>query len=515
MESGSAGDAAAGGERQTSKRHTRRKDQIPFLNGAARATVDHLREMAEHDPLFSLVPPSFDSADGSEWYSLAAAMDEGSAQSRRRTEPGGKSVSSKQGATKRTNPDQPKGSPLSSGYCAKQSAPSSTGSQDGSSSFDKAPSADGAWLKQNGKLVVINGLEVTFADGCVAPLLKLPDIYVIELEGQEYFAEHHQGKLIWNDGDVWEFQEPDGPSSTETEVQVATDANPATPQTQVPEAVSSIAPPPQIDQEDQGAGGSTKAKSKSQKPKRSAQAGSVSSSAVTEESSSVRAKFVAKKPQHSVEDSGAFVRGKGPDTPDEESSPTSSKFVAKKPVTPVEDSGAFVRWRKAHIADEESGAPQTKLEEDKPDTPVEVDWSLPIPYDIDGRVIFNSIVHLLGQDPSPDVQVLTSNGNLLTLNDLCNLEDLEDQSFSDVFPIQINVSKAPGLLTLAKPPAETIVQQPQSPSSSSSTSSSSHKTQSNAPPSSAPVAPCSTSSSSHKTQSNAPAATAKQLPRFG
>jgi len=77
------------------------------------------------------------------------------------------------------------------------------------------------------------------------------------------------------------------------------------------------------------------------------------------------------------------------------------------------------------------------------DFPSQAEWSLPIPYDCDARVVFCSIGRVLGRDAMPEDEVLTSGGYQLTLADLC---ELEDESSRDIFPIKINVRKESMLL---------------------------------------------------------------------
>lgn len=75
---------------------------------------------------------------------------------------------------------------------------------------DKALSdLDGQWTDIRGNVIEIKDLHVKWLDGTIAALTNIFDDtfdYKLTLDGEECYAEHQSGTLLWNDDDIWQLQ---------------------------------------------------------------------------------------------------------------------------------------------------------------------------------------------------------------------------------------------------------------------------------------------------------------------
>jgi len=68
-------------------------------------------------------------------------------------------------------------------------------------------------------------------------------------------------------------------------------------------------------------------------------------------------------------------------------------------------------------------------------------WSRPIPHDCDLDVVYDRIANCLQREPYSDDVVLTSDGKQMTLRDFEGMQDSDELSFENGFPIQINLKE--------------------------------------------------------------------------
>jgi len=72
-------------------------------------------------------------------------------------------------------------------------------------------------------------------------------------------------------------------------------------------------------------------------------------------------------------------------------------------------------------------------------TELKAEWSLPVPYSVEGDVVYDRIVSHMGREPLLDDKVLTNEGTEITFEDLTNHVY---ETVKDVFPIRLKLDKS-------------------------------------------------------------------------